>query len=164
MTTIINFTIGNKTYTFNPDTKYYGVKEDKGSGVVVNRKISKAAFELAQAEYNTPAPEPKDEPKPKATTRAIKKGSGPIVWTNITDKKGATMYCANGLILYAVERINKGRTASIYIHSRLNSTLGEANGNKNSKYSRRLRGNVDEVFHLVNEEARAWAQANLVEA
>lgn len=164
MTTIITFTNGNKTFTFNPDTNYYSVKEDKGSGVVVSRKISKAAFELAQAEHDTPAPEPKDDPKPKATTRTIKKVAGPLVWTNTVDKKGRTIYCANGTALYLVERINKNGTASIYIHSRLGSTLGEANGNKGSKYSRRLRGNVDEVFHLVSEEARAWAQANLVEA
>lgn len=96
-------------------------------------------------------------------TKVIRVPKAPIVWTNVTAKKGDTTYYANGIILYCVERINKSGTASIYIHQRLNSKLGEPNGNKRSKYSRRLRGPVDEVFKAVDAEARTWAEANLLE-
>lgn len=143
------FTYNNAEYNKNTKAPYY-TKDGKS--------IKKAEYETALAEYEleqklkdqTPA-----EPTPAPATQ-------PLIWTNETDKKGRTIYKVNGKAVFLVERINKSRKASVYVHERLNSQLGEANGNKSSKYSRRIRDNIDIAFKAVKEEAEAWAKANLV--
>lgn len=153
------FTYNNAEYNKNTKAPYY-TKDGKS--------IKKAEYEAALAEYELEqtlkkadeeaaakmtAPTPVPAPAP---------ATQPLIWTNEVDKKGRTIYKVNGKAVFLVERINKSRKASVYVHERLNSQLGEANGNKSSKYSRRIRDNIDIAFKAVKEEAEAWAKANLV--
>ena len=114
----------------------------------------------ASAPEPTPAPTPEPAPAPVEPTPVVPV----LVWTNTTDKKGRMIYKVNDIPVFIVERINKSRKASVYLHERLNSTLGEPNGNKTSKYSRRIRGSIDEAFKQADAEAHIWADKNLRKA
>lgn len=82
-----------------------------------------------------------------------------LVWTVKTDAKGRDIYSVNGKAIFLIENPrNRTGKVSIYIHKRMESTLGEAN-RSTSQYSRRLRGPKDEVFHIVDQAAQAWANA-----
>lgn len=157
-TTIKNFTYAGATYYYDEKKHGYYQKIDE-----VAKKISKEEYLNTLEEYsNQPEPEPETPaPKKVAHKSAL---TLPLVWTNTTDKKGRMIYKVNDTAVFIVERINKSRKASVYLHERLNSTLGEPNGNKTSKYSRRIRGPIDEAIRQADEAAHAWAALEIAKA
>lgn len=140
MARITTFTLNNTTFTTKTD------KNGKAFYTANGKRIKVAEYETALTKYEASEP-------------AQEKASTPIIWTVRRDNKGDDIYRVNGKIVFAVcNPNNRTGKVSIYLHSNLNPEIGTPNGNKNSKYSRRLTGPKDEVFHQADAIAKEWAK------